>query len=180
MKINRKIRWINGAIVASLLLTLGIWSFLPVVSSQDLGRSRSRKQKKPIFENYDIRNGNQSKEKTVIAERELSKLTSEKRDRLAKRSEVLKEAETKLTKKISRLRVEINEGFGAPEIVGVQKGTRFLTAPSSGQPEKIVRDFIKSNKTLYGIEEQELAQFSTRASYTNPDGNLSWYRSNEN
>jgi subtilisin-like proprotein convertase family protein len=174
MKINRKIRWINGAIVASLLLTLGIWSFLPVVSSQDLGRSRSRKQKKPIFENYDIRNGNQSKEKTVIAERELSKLTSEKRDRLAKRSEVLKEAETKLTKKISRLRVEINEGFGAPEIVGVQKGTRFLTAPSSGQPEKIVRDFIKSNKTLYGIEEQELSQFNTRASYTNPDGNLSW------
>ncbi len=174
MKINKNTRWISGAVAVCLLLGAIVWNFLPVASSQNLEKPKDEKQiSSTVPENYDIRY-NQTKDKTIVAERLREKLSADKKDVIAKRGETMEEAKTKLGGKIPNLRVKFNEEMGAPEIVDVESGRKFLTDASDKDTEKTVRDFIKSNKALYGIDAQELEQFNTRAKYTNPDGNLSW------
>lgn len=150
-----------------------VWGFLPVASSQNVDRTKNGDRKKSTPDNFDIRYS-KSKEKENVIERESKNLRSGKKDELAKRGDIMEEEKTKLGTRIPNLRVTVNEKLGAPEIVDVAKGGRFLTAPSTKNPESVVRNFIRSNKKLYGLSDQELAQFETRAVYTNPDGNISW------
>ncbi|MGB7069243.1 MAG: M36 family metallopeptidase [Pyrinomonadaceae bacterium] len=175
MRTNRELRWI-GAIVLVLVVSVLTWNFLQVVSSQENKSRAGRKGESHSPENFDIRYDH-PKEKMAVADRlKQNSLAegSERSDALVKRAETMKEAEAKLARKIPDLQVKYNEELRSPEIVGVSKGKRFLTPPSGKVLEKVLRDFLRSNQSLYGLGDQELDQYKERVTATNPDGNLSW------
>lgn len=173
MKSNYSPRWIVAAFVL-LLSLIALWSFLPTASSQSNKNSGDEEnQKNRIYENYDIRDSKAEGKKTII-EPQRENLSPEKKEEISLRKEKMEQAEERLSTKIENLRVKYNEDLGAPEIVDVSRGGRFLTPASNKNPERVVRDFMTTNRALYGLANEELAQFETRAVYTNPDGNITW------
>ncbi len=54
--------------------------------------------------------------------------------------------------------------------------TEYLTGPVGGDRVGAVRNFLKNNQDLVGIEPQNVDTLKVGADYTNPDGNLSYVR----
>lgn len=170
-KIN--LRW-TAAGCAVFLSLIAVWCFLPIASSQNkIPKDSGSGEVKKNFENYDIRDINAEGRKTIV-EPAREKLSAEKKEEISGRREKMEEAERRLNAKIDNLEVKYNEDLGAPEIVDAGKGGEFLTPASTKNPERIVRDFMTTNRSLYGLTTGELAQFETRAVYTNPDGKITW------
>jgi hypothetical protein len=87
-----------------------------------------------------------------------------------------KQAEQQLARTIPGLSVKYHSALGGPEIVGVQGGHHYLTAPSSVAREAILRSFLTDNSALYGLTAQQIAGLITIANYENPSGNFSWVK----
>ena len=87
-----------------------------------------------------------------------------------------KTAEQMLARTVPGLTVKYHAALGGPEIVGVKRGSQYLTAPSSTDREAIARRFLRDNATLYGLTPQQIAELKTTANYENPSGNLSWVK----
>lgn len=172
---NLKTKNLFKAITVALLMSVVVWSLLPLASTQNKEEGKNKTIESPGFENYDIRFDG-SKEGKLKVELKRNELQSEKREVLGKRGELVKEAESKLARRIPNIEVKYNDRLGVPEIVGIQGRGRFLTAPSKNKPEKIVQNFIAANKTLYGLTEEQVNRLKVGAVYTNPDGNLTWVR----
>jgi subtilisin-like proprotein convertase family protein len=172
MRANFNPKWVGGALVL-LLSLLSLWVFLPTASSQSEKSIDGKSQKNRIYENYDIRDNGAEGKKTII-EPARESLRPERKEEISIRKEKMAEAEQRLNARIENLRVKYNENLGAPEIVDVSKSGEFLTPPSKKSPEKVVRDFMSTNRALYGLSKEELTQFETRAVYDNPDGRITW------
>jgi uncharacterized repeat protein (TIGR01451 family) len=85
-------------------------------------------------------------------------------------------AEAALRRTTPGLRIQLSAEVGGPEIVGVARGARVLTGPSSQRRETIARGFVERNAALYGLTRSQAAGLQLDADYVNPAGNLGWVR----
>jgi len=127
----------------------------------------------PPAENYDIRDDD-SKEAHTALERHRQKLTPGRRAELANlRREILR-AKGRLALRVPNLEVTFSKHTGAPEIVGARGTERFLTFSSGNSTEKVTRDFLTENGSLYGLSASQIARLEKTADYANPAGNFLW------
>jgi subtilisin-like proprotein convertase family protein len=98
------------------------------------------------------------------------------RVRTAQAQAAMREAESALRREVPGLQILASAETGGPEVVGVARGHRVLTAPSNASREQIARGFIERNAALYGLNRQQAAQLKLDADYVNPTGNLGWVR----
>ncbi len=74
-------------------------------------------------------------------------------------------------------KVEYNTDIRSPEVWTPdvsQKNIEWLTPPSSAKRVDILRNFIKQNNQLAGVNNEQVDKLVVAADYTNPDGNLSY------
>ncbi len=86
------------------------------------------------------------------------------------------QAEAALRQATPGLRIHLGAESGGPDIVGVARGARVLTGPSSQRREAIARGFVEQHAALYGLTRSQAAQLQLDADYVNPAGNLGWVR----
>ena len=84
--------------------------------------------------------------------------------------------ETSLRRRVPTIKVEYNEDIHTPEVIApdVDKGRAFLTGASNSRRSEILRNFIRENNSLVGVEDEQISLLKVTADYTNPDGNLSY------
>jgi hypothetical protein len=84
--------------------------------------------------------------------------------------------EESLRQKVPTLKINYNDDIQVPEVIApdVWRGRHFLTAPSGAKHSEILRNFIKDNTNLIGVNTNQADSLKVTADYTNPDGNLSY------
>ncbi|HQU84652.1 MAG TPA: M36 family metallopeptidase [Pyrinomonadaceae bacterium] len=125
-------------------------------------------------DNYDIRT-----DKNAIARKAVDDFvarSSKSDSEIQTERKNMKRAEDKLRQNVSDLKVEYNEDLRIPEVISpeIRLKTQFLTSPSSEKRDEILKDFIRENSGLFGIDEMQLAKLKKTADYTNPNGVLSF------
>jgi subtilisin-like proprotein convertase family protein len=86
-------------------------------------------------------------------------------------------AEEALRQRIPNVKIEYNLDIRIPEVISpdvYRSKIEFLTSPSTAKRSDILRNFIKQNNELVGMDNQQIDGLKTFADYTNPDGNLSF------
>ena len=118
---------------------------------------------------YDIR---QQKEGSVLAA--LYRQQQERSNLSGLRAGV-KIGEASLSTRVPTLALDYGNPFNTPELIGTRGGATFLTAASSSATrESILRGFLATNKSLYGLTSAQIGALKTFADYTNPAGNMSF------
>lgn len=84
--------------------------------------------------------------------------------------------EEQLKAKVPTLKVEYNLDIRTPEVIApeVKLGPKFLTSASTNNRAEILRNFVKENENLIGVNDSQADGLKVTANYTNPDGNLSF------
>jgi hypothetical protein len=142
------------------------WQFAPRTESAEPGEKK--------LENYDIR-----ADKSERARRAIEKYIAEsgKRDfQISAARKISVEAAEKLRRGGVNLKIEFNEDLRAPEVISPDFGVKagFLTAPSAGKRTEILKNFLRQNSGLFGIDAAQISGLETTADYTNPNGVLSF------
>ncbi len=121
---------------------------------------------------YDIRSDKSAIE-TVAGMRQVTGLSAFK---VADLRDVFVKGEAKLRRSVPTLRVDYNTDIVTPEVIGpdVQKGRAVLTKASSAKRSEILRDFLKDNANLIGINSAQADDLKLFADASDPDGNLSF------
>src|SRR5688500_17559204 len=113
--------------------------------------------------NYDIRT-----EKS----REVADFLNSARQSLGKDAAVVANArdnfvrgEDDLRTRVPSLKVEYNSDIRTPEVIGpdVSMGRNFLTAPSGGSRVESLRNFVKGNNDLIGVDDTQAASLKVLA-----------------
>src|SRR5438876_1089648 len=82
-------------------------------------------------------------------------------------------AKQRLEWSIPGLIVEMHPVHGVPEVITARG--KFLTPPNpKADADQIVRNFLLSAASLYGLSQAEVKGLRTTAKYTNPARNLTW------
>ncbi len=154
----------------SLLLVL-ISAFL-FWQSAPRAESAETSEKSSEIKNYDIRTDKESREtveKFIADAGKTNALISAAREKIA-------QAEKNLPTGAAKLKIERNEGLRIPETIAPDfaRNADFLTAPSSEKRADILKNFLKQNSELIGLDDLQIDGLKTTADYTNPDGNLSF------
>ena len=123
---------------------------------------------------FDIRTSDEKPD--AMALERLRNAAPAARARVAALAETMRQAEAELRATAPAVRIQSSVETGGPEIVGVQRGVRSLTGPSSLGREATARQFIERYAGLYGLNREQAAQLKLDASYANPTGNLEWVR----
>jgi subtilisin-like proprotein convertase family protein len=129
---------------------------------------------------YDIRE-DQSKE---VSQALLEFRQKNGKDALAVASEREKfvRAEEALRQRIPNVKVEYNLDIRIPEVITpdvYRNKIEFLTAPSNVKHSDILRNFIKQNNELVGVDNQQIDSLKTFADYKNPENTLSFVELNQ-
>jgi hypothetical protein len=124
--------------------------------------------------NYDIRS-----DKSEPARKAIENFISQSAENLSTISQHRKRtisAESALRLKNPNLKIEYNEDLRIPETIAPDfaRGVDFLTAPSSAKRVDILKNFLKQNSDLIGLDAFQIDGLKTTADYANPDGNLSF------
>jgi hypothetical protein len=129
----------------------------------------------PGFENYDIR---QAKDDEATQYRAASRNSlGVSSERLTATRADFAKGEAQLRQSVPTLKVEFNEDLAIPELIApdVYGDATTLTGPSNGiKNAEVLRNFIRQNNSLIGIDDVQANQLRVTADYTNPDGNLSF------
>ena len=126
------------------------------------------------LENYDIRSG-ASKE----AHGSLAKIRESAGKNAAAVADVkdgFVRGEESLRQRVPTLKVEYSKELLNAEVIGpdVTKGRAFLTGPGDGDRVGKLRNFLRENNALVGVNNDQIGKLKVVADYTNPDGNLSY------
>jgi hypothetical protein len=128
------------------------------------------------IENFDIRD-RRSKEAVLMFERRMEKLSLKQKQKNAGFKLAMASAREKNAGSVEGLAVTYSDRTNTPEVVGAKaNGRRFLTPPSSEPLENVVRSFMNEKNDLFGMSPKQVAGLRKTAEYTNPNGNLSWVR----
>lgn len=128
-----------------------------------------------VLETYDIRTDKAARETMSIFREDSGRLGSDIAD-IRERSAA---GEEQLRARVPDLVVQYSTHLRLPELIGtdVWAETRSkLTGVSTRNRGQIVRDFISSNTELFGLYSTAANDLTLGADYTNPDGNLSYVR----
>ncbi|MFN0140696.1 MAG: M36 family metallopeptidase [Pyrinomonadaceae bacterium] len=130
----------------------------------------------PSLPNYDIRDS--AKEEAVMD------FFASARGRANKDATVVADiregfvrGESSLKSRIPQVKVEYNADIRTPEVItpDVWKNRiEWLSSPSTGKRSEILRNFVKENNELIGINDRQADSLKVLADYTNPDGNISY------
>lgn len=128
----------------------------------------------PGLENYDIRSDKSNKAAEAIVrfrqeEGKTAFAVADTRDEFVS-------GEIELRRSVPTLKVEYNNDLRIPEVIApdVKKGNAFLTNASRLKRSEILRNFVKQNDSLIGINESQAEQLKVTADYTNPNGSMSF------
>ncbi|HEV7699523.1 MAG TPA: M36 family metallopeptidase, partial [Pyrinomonadaceae bacterium] len=124
------------------------------------------------LQNYDIRTDKASGDKLLAYRSMMGKTATQVtsvRDSFARGEESLRQ-------RVPTLKVEYNRDLRIPEVIGpdVKQGKAFLTKAGIGQHAETLRTFLSENRTLIGLEANEVSGLKVTADYTNPEGDLSF------
>ncbi len=124
------------------------------------------------LENYDIRTDKSAFEKLAGFRQAQSKNAAQVADIRG----AFIAGEESLRSKVPTLKVEYNSDIKIPEVIApdVKMGRNFLTKNSSAKHSDILRNFVKENNSLIGVDDSQAENLKVTADYTNPDGNLSF------
>jgi subtilisin-like proprotein convertase family protein len=164
-------------------LTLGLVATFAVVPMQFRSTASVTKNQetswrteshRPGFEDYDVRT-----DKSSVA----ANLLSDFRARSGKDSFAVDavrkgflEGGDALKQRVPTLKLEYNEDLQTPSVIApdVEKGRAFLTGASQTKRSEILREFIKTNNDLVGMNDAQINALKVTADYTNPAGNMSF------
>ena len=85
--------------------------------------------------------------------------------------------EEALKARLPQVKFEYNTDIRIPEVItpDVWKSSiEFLSSPTREKRSEILRNFVKENNELVGVDDQQADSLKVSADYTNPDGNLSY------
>jgi hypothetical protein len=148
-----------------------IWHLTPAVDS-----AQASKEKVEIS-NYDIRVDKTASARRIV-ERFINGAGKTSADIAVARKQAIR-TEEKLRDAVARLKIEDGEDLQFPEIIAadfLHNDAVFLTAPSSEKRSAILKNFLKENSGLFGLDDSQIDALKLTADYTNPDGNLSFVR----
>jgi subtilisin-like proprotein convertase family protein len=172
------------------LVVLGLFAALVLLPYQFRSEAGANKNanSKGLFDRtevkeepmYDIRE-DQSKE---VAEKllEFRQKLGKNAVSVANEREKFVRAEEALKQKLPNAKVEYNNDIRIPEVITPdvwRDKIEFLTPASEVKRSDILRNFIKQNNQLVGMDNQQIDSLKTFADYTNPDGNLSFVELNQ-
>ena len=87
--------------------------------------------------------------------------------------------ENDLRSRISTLKVDYSNDFRSPNVIAPdvwKTNVERLTPPSTTARAEILRNFIKQNNSLVGINDEQADSLRVSADYTNPNGYMSFAR----
>lgn len=124
------------------------------------------------IKNYDIRLDKNS----IVKRGELRMRDNIGADAAAEFRENFVAAEQKLKVRRPGLKVEYSPETGVPEVIGpdARSGKAAIESAKGLDRAETVRGFLRSNKDLLGVPEDQVDELVTVADYTNPAGNMSW------
>lgn len=165
------------------LVVLGLFAVLAILPYQFRSEANSTKGKGLIqrteshdegLQNYDIRE--QKSEEVADALVRIREKAGKDASAVAASREDFVRGEEALKQRVPTLKVEYNNDIRIPEVIApdVKQGRNFLTGATTGKRSEVLRDFIKDNNSLIGINETQADALKVTADYTNPDGNLSF------
>ena len=165
------------------LLFLGLIAALIFVPSQfisNAGGSKSKglierttSQDEGIVKMYDIREDKMRLDDLANFRSRVGKSAvdvADQRERFVRGEQQLKE-------QLPTAKVEYNLDIRTPELITpdvYQARVQWLTQPSSAGRADILRNFIKENNLLVGLDNQQVDGLKNVADYTNPAGNMSF------
>ncbi|MEO8572675.1 MAG: M36 family metallopeptidase, partial [Pyrinomonadaceae bacterium] len=85
--------------------------------------------------------------------------------------------EAELVARLPHAKVEYNNDIRIPEVITpdvYNSKIEFLSAPSTLKRAEILRNFVKENDSLVGINQNQANALKVVADYTNPSGNMSY------
>lgn len=176
-KTNR--RWFRVGLAACGLAAL--LTFIPTEFGSKAGSKVPRKgsneitrSAEPGLENYDIRQDKTEDTTRYLATtRESARVSAERSATIRKD---FRSGEEHLRQSIPSLTVEYNEDIVIPEVISPDvNSTETLTRGSSGiKNAEVLRNFVRQNNSLIGVNDNQANQLRVTADYTNPDGVLSF------
>jgi subtilisin-like proprotein convertase family protein len=87
------------------------------------------------------------------------------------------QGENELRTQVPSLKIEYNTDIRIPEVIatdGWKSKIDFLTRPSEQDRAEILRNFVKQNDGLIGVNNRQAESLKVVANYTNPNGDLSY------
>jgi hypothetical protein len=178
---NKKAKADYRGIILLSLFVLGAMIALAIVPHQYLSQAGKNRvwrtdSLEPGYENYDIRLDKDPVAAQFVASARQS--TGRSEERVSAIREDFVKGENDLRRNIPTLKVEYNEDIRTPEVIApdIMKGFKTLTGRVSGRVKnaETLRNFIKENESLIGVNTNQADQLKVTADYTNPDGNLSY------
>lgn len=173
---NRKINILFFLGLSIFFLT--IFFALPYNKSEAISNQKGLFQKTESheigLENYDIRldKKNEAVETLFKFRNDSGKSASAIAD---SRADFVR-GEENLRRSVLKLKVEYNADIKIPEVIApdVKKGGDVLTSSSLLKRSEILRNFIKQNDSLFGVDESQINKLEVISDYKNPSGNMSF------
>ncbi|MEZ5429288.1 MAG: M36 family metallopeptidase [Pyrinomonadaceae bacterium] len=124
--------------------------------------------------NYDIRLDQTKAARQVAAD--LASLAGKDQNTIEKNKKKLVRAADDLISKIPGLKIEYNPNGQTAEVISPESSGKsfFLTAPSNQKRPAILRDFLRQNRAVFGLDPNQIDDLKVTADYANPDGVLSF------
>jgi hypothetical protein len=125
--------------------------------------------------NYDIRNA--GSKKSGLAVDKFRQDSGKEASAVADIRDEFVRGENELRTRVPSLKIEYNEDIRIPEVITPdvwKTRMEYLTAPSGTKRSDILRDFVKENASLIGVNNQQADSLKVTQDYTNPDGNMSF------
>ena len=127
------------------------------------------------LENYDIREQQNQEVREALLKYRLnagkdSAMVADIRDGFVRGEEILRA-------KVPGLKVEYNQDIRIPEVIAPdmwKPEVERLTEPSETKRSDILRNFVKQNNNLIGVNDSQADNLQVTADYTNPNGEISF------
>lgn len=129
----------------------------------------------PNLENYDIRNDKAAYE----IRNQFRQASGKDASSLADVRDGFVRGEDELRRDIPTLKVEYSTDMKVPQVISPdvwKKDIARMTAPSEEKRSEILRNFVKQNSSLIGIDNSQADSLIVAADYTNPNGYMSFAR----
>ena len=127
----------------------------------------------PNLENFDIRTDKDSYETLIRFRQEAGRDASS----LADIRDNFVRGENELRTRVSTLKVDYSTDLRVPQVISPdvwKSNIERMSAPSSEKRSEILRNFIKQNSSLVGVDSAQADALKVTADYTNPNGYLSF------
>ena len=161
------------AVVTALLFSIALLPslFHSNAENQAASSETPKGSQERGFPNFDIRTQRDARSADDLA-RFRSSVGTDESLVSALRGEITK-GEESLRARLPDIVVEYNDGLGEAEVISPnvwKDGAELLTQPSSDGRPTLLRDFLKDNARLVGLEPSQTDSLKVAADYTNPDG----------